>query len=167
MNKFLVQVLLVVVSFGSLATAQTSVSQTTTVCFINAQRVLAAHPMGAKVIEAQQKAQAELKGLSDKIQELQVKVANGTATTAEKQQYEVLVKTAQARQAQLKTQIDKLLEPITRDVDVAVSKVAIARGCAVVLDRAIAAQSGLVVFVNPNTSFDISDDIILEITKPK
>ncbi len=136
-------------------------------CFINAQKVLAAHPQGPKVLEAQQRAQAELKDLSDKVQALQAKVANNTATPAERQQLETLIKTGQARQTQLKTQIDKLLEPITKDVDAAVAKVGTAKGCSVVLDRDIAARSGLVVWVNPNSTLDISDDVILEITKPK
>jgi outer membrane protein len=137
------------------------------ICFVDAQRVLAGHPQGAKVLEAQKKAQEELKTISDKILPLQAKIANNTASPAERQQYDTLVKTYQASQSRLKAQIDRMLVPITKDVDVAVTKVALAKGCSVVFDRAIAAQSGLVVYVNPAFSVDISDDVILEISKPK
>ncbi len=171
---FAPRVLLVaVVCLLGVANAQTTPvtppnpAASTTICFVNAQKVLQNHPQGAKVLEAQKKAQDELKVLSDQVQALQVKISNGTATAAERQQYETLIKTGQARQAQLKAQIDKLLEPITKDVDAAVAKVANARGCGVVLDRAIAANSGLVIYVNPNSALDITDDVILEINKPK
>ncbi len=166
MKKLFWQVLLGLAFFAGVAQAQTTPPVPATICFISAKKILAAHPQGAKVLEAQQKAQAELQELSDKVQALQTKIANNTATPTERQQYETLVKTGQARQAALKTQIDKLLEPITKAVDLAVTKVALIRGCSVVLDRVIAAQSGLVIYVNPNTVLDISDDVILEITKP-
>jgi outer membrane protein len=164
MKKLFWHVFFGLVFFASVAQAQTTplAPAPTAICFV----ILEAHPQGAKVLEAQRKAQAELKDLSDKIQALQPKIAGGTATAAERQQYETLIKTGQARQAQLKTQIDKMLEPITKAVDAAVAKVAATRGCGLVLDRAIAAQSGLVVYVNPNSTFDISEDVILEINKP-
>lgn len=169
MKKLFWHVLLGFAFFASAAQAQTTPPVPTSasvICFVNTQKILEAHPQGAKVLEAQQKAQAELKELSDKVLALQVKIANNTATPAERQQYETLVKTGQARQAALKTQIDKLLAPITLAVDAAIAKVAVVRGCGVVLDRAIASQSGLVVYVNPNTAVDISDDVIVEIKKP-
>ena len=139
-------------------------TKATRIGFVNAQVVLQNHPQGAKVLDAQKKAQAELKDLSDRIQVLQVKIANGTATAAEKQQYETLVKTGQARQAQLKTQIDKLLEPITKQVDTAVAKVAKAQGFVLVMDKAIAAQSGLVIYADPEGT-DLSDEVIKEVKK--
>ncbi len=139
-------------------------TKATRIGFVNAQVVLQNHPQGAKVLEAQKKAQTELKELSDKIQVLQTKITNGTATAAEKQQYETLVKTGQARSAQLKTQIDKLLEPITKQVDTAVAKVAKAQGFVLVMDKAIAAQSGLVIYADPEGT-DLSDEVIKEVKK--
>ncbi len=173
MKKSLFCVVLIAAFLGGVVQAQTTPTVLPTIpivqsiCFVDAQRILAGHPQGAKVLEAQKKAQEELKAISDKIVPLQAKIANNTASAVERQQYDTLVKTYQASQSRLKTQIDKLLVPITKDVDVAVTKVAVAKGCSVVLDRAIAAQSGLVVYVNPAFSVDISDDVILEITKPK
>jgi outer membrane protein len=139
-------------------------SRATRIGFVNAQRVLQNHPQGAKVLDAQKKAQDELKGIADKLQALGVKISNGTATATERQQAETLQKTGQARQAALKTQIDKLLEPITKEVDAAVGKVAKAQGFALVMDRAIASQSGLVIYADPEGT-DLSDEVIKEVKK--
>jgi outer membrane protein len=139
-------------------------TRATRIGFVNAQVVLAGHPQGAKVLEAQKKAQDELKELSDKVQKLQPKIANNTATPAERQQYETLIKTGQARQAALKTQIDKMLEPITKQVDAAVAKVGKAQGFVLVMDRAIASQSGLVVYADPEGT-DLSAEVLKEIKK--
>jgi outer membrane protein len=166
MKKFMVGLLLAALVVSSAQAQSASPTPANAICFIQSQRVLAAHPKGAAVFEAQQKAQAELQEISDKIQALSVKISNGTATAADRQLADTLQKTGQARSTTLKTQIDKMLEPITRDVDAAIAKVGTAKGCGVVLDRAIASQSGLFVWVNPNTTLDISDDVIAEI-KPK
>lgn len=139
-------------------------TRATRIGFVNAQAALQGHPKGTAVIDAQKKAQAELKDLSDKVQALQVKIGNGTATAAERQQYETLVKTGQARQAQLKAQIDKLIEPITKEVDSAVTKVAKAQGFVLVMDRAIAQQSGLVIYADPDGT-DLTADVVKEFKK--
>jgi outer membrane protein len=139
-------------------------TKATRIGFVNAQVVLKGHPQGTKVLDAQKKAQDELKSISDKITPLQAKIANGTASATEKQQYETLVKTYQATQARLKAQIDKLLEPITKQVDAAVAKVGKAQGFVLVMDRAIASQSGLVIYADPEGT-DLSDDVIKEIKK--
>ncbi len=134
-------------------------TRATRIGFVNAQKVLQNHPQGAKVLDFQKKAQEELKSLSDQVQALQVKIANGTATAAERQKYETLVKTGQARQAALKAQVDKLLEPITKEVDAAVAKVGKAQAFVLVMDRAIASQSGLVIYADPEGT-DLTDDVI-------
>ncbi len=163
----------IVVLVGALAgfaNAQTQPAAATpapanNICFVTAQKVLQNHPQGAAILEAQKKAQDELSGLVKQIQALQAKVANNTATTAERQQYETLVKTYQARGEQLKRNLDKQLEPITQQVDEAIEQVAQARGCALVLDRAIAGSSGMIVYANPATTLDISDEVIALLKK--
>jgi outer membrane protein len=168
MKKYIVGLLFVLAASSAFAQSAPPAlpAPANAICLVNAQRLLAAHPRAAALFEAQQKAQAELKDLSDRLQALSVKISNGTATPTERQQAETLQKTGQARQAALKTQIDKLLEPITKDVDAAIAKIAPQKGCGVVLDREIASRSGLFVWVNPNTTLDISEDVIAEL-KPK
>jgi len=163
------QVLLVLAfSLLGIAHAQTTPSAPTAppsgICFVNSQRVLEAHPDGAKVLEARKRAEDELKPLQQQTLALQQKIGANSATAAERQQYETLVKSYQSRTAALQAAQNKLLEPITRAVDAAITKIAPTRGCAVVLDRAIAASSGLVVYADPST--DITDAVIAEVRKP-
>jgi outer membrane protein len=154
-------VVVLIVALAGLAQAQTQpATPFSGVCFVTAQKVLQNHPQGQAVLDAQKKAQDELAGLARQIQALQVKVANNSATAAERQQLETLIKTYQSRGDQLKRNIDKLLEPITREVDAAVTEVAKIRGCALVLDRAIAGSSGLIIYANPELTPDITDDVI-------
>jgi outer membrane protein len=166
MKKFIFGWLLATLAVSSTQAQSASPTPANAICFIQSQRVLAAHPKGAAVLEAQQQAQAELKAISDALQAIQFKISSGTATVADRQEAATLQRTGQARSAALKTQIDKLLEPVTRDVDAAIAKVAPQKGCGVVLDREITSRSGLFVWVNVNTALDISDDVIAEI-KPK
>jgi outer membrane protein len=163
MKKFVLGLLFALLAISSAHAQSAPATPANTICFINSQRVLLAHKNGAGVVEAQQKAQAELKEISDKIQALGVKISNGTATAADRQMADTLQKIGQIRQAALKVQIDKLLEPITREVDAAVAKIAPQRGCGVVLDRDTASRSGLFIWVNANTTLDISDDVIFEL----
>ncbi len=163
---------LLVVAFSLLgfAQAQTTPSTPATpppssgICFVDAQRVLEAHPDGPRVLEARKRAEDELKPLQQQIVALQQKITAGGATAAERQQYDTLVRTYQARSTALQDAQNKLLEPITKAVDGAIARVAPTRGCAVVLDRAIAASSGLVVYADAST--DITDAVIVEVRKP-
>jgi outer membrane protein len=169
MKKWLLVVFVCVL--GGVAGAQTSPTAPATptpgsaICFVNAQSILEGSPDGAKVLEARKAAAAELQPLVQQIQALQQKIQAGSATAAERQQYDTLVKTYQARSKALQDAQNKLLEPITKAVDAAVAKVAATRGCAVVLDRQIAASSGLVVFADPST--DITQDVIAEVQRAK
>ena len=122
MKQFL---LAIAFSLLGIAHAQTTPAPpASAICFVNAQRLLEAHPDGAKVLEARKRAEDELKPLQGQIQALQQKIAAGNATAAERQQYETLVKSYQARAVALQDAQNKLLEPITRAVDAAIAKVA-------------------------------------------
>jgi outer membrane protein len=155
-------IVVLVVAFGGFANAQTqpATPSFSGICFVTAQKILQNHPQGPVILEAQKKAQEELNALAAQIQALQVKVANGSATATDRQQLETLIKTYQARGQQLKRNVDKLLEPVTAQVDAAIAQVAQAKGCVLVFDRAIASSSGLVVYANPLSVLDISDDVI-------
>jgi outer membrane protein len=162
-------IVVLVVTLAGIANAQTQPTGPATaplggICFVTAQQVLQNHPQGTAVLEGQKKAQQELNTLAAQIQALQVKVANGSATAADRQQLETLIQTYQSRGEQLKRNIDKLLEPITEEVDEAIGQVAQTRGCALVLDRAIAGSSGLIVYAN-STTVDITDDVIALLRK--
>lgn len=116
--------------------------------FVNVQTVIEATPQYAPVRTLQQQAEAQLKPTADQITALQPKIAGNTATAAERQQYNTLVQTYRTRQEQFSTQINTQLEPILTRVNTAVANVARQQGFTVVMDRAVAAQSGLVIYAN-------------------
>jgi outer membrane protein len=158
---------LLVVAFFLFGVAQAQTAPHTSVsngiCFVTAQKVLEAHPDGAKVLEQRRAAEEELRALQQQILPLQQKIQTGNATAAERQQYETLVRAYQTRSKTLQDAQNRLLEPITKAVDAAIARVAPTRGCTVVLDRAIAASSGLVVYADPST--DITNDVIAELQR--
>jgi outer membrane protein len=139
-------------------------TRATRIGFVNAQTVLQQHPQGKNILDQRKKAEDELKPLQTQITTLQQKIAGGTATAAERQQYETLVKSYQARVKALSDRQNKLLEPITKEVDAAVSKVAKAQGFVLVMDRLIAQQSGLVIYADPDGT-DLTDDVVAEVKK--
>jgi outer membrane protein len=139
-------------------------TKATRIGFVTAQKVLENHPQGKGIVDQRTKATEELKPLQTQIVALQQKIQGGTATAAERQQYETLAKTYQARAKALQDKISKLLEPITKEVDLAVQKVAKAQGYVLVMDKAIAASSGLVIYADPDGT-DLTDEVIAEVKK--
>ncbi|NJK46422.1 MAG: OmpH family outer membrane protein [Pleurocapsa sp. SU_196_0] len=139
-------------------------TRATRIGFVTAQKVLENHPQGKGVLDQRKKAEEELKPLQAQIVALQQKIGTGSATAAERQQYETLVKSYQTRLKALQDKQNKLLEPITKQVDAAVGKVAKAQGYVLVMDRAIAASSGLVIYADPEGT-DLTDEVIAEVKK--
>jgi outer membrane protein len=139
-------------------------TRATRIGFVTAQKVLENHPQGKGVLDQRKKAEEELKPLQTQIVALQQKIGTGSATAAERQQYETLVKSYQTRLKALQDKQNKLLEPITKQVDAAVGKVAKAQGYVLVMDRAIAASSGLVIYADPEGT-DLTDEVIAEVKK--
>jgi outer membrane protein len=163
MLKKIIPVLLAV-ALTAAFTLPNAQSKATKIGFVNAQKVLESHPDGKGIISQRKKAEDELKPIATQIQALQAKIQQNSATAAERQQYDVLAKSYQARAKQLQEKFDKLLAPITKDVDTAVGKVAKAQGYVVVMDRLIASQSGLVIYADPEGT-DLTDDVAAEVKK--
>ncbi len=142
-------ILSLVLASLNVANAQTTQAASNKICFVNAQQLLAAHPMGKDVQALRDAANKEIKPIADQLTTLQTKISGGTATAADRQQFDALNKTYQATGKKWQDKINAAIEPITKDVDVAVQKGAVAEGCSIVLDKSIAA-SGLVVYADPN-----------------
>lgn len=142
-------------ALGSLAPhAQTAPQK---VAFVNVAEVLKTHPDNAAVVAIQNKANAELKGYDDQIKAIQSKGASATA--ADKDKMNQLIKTAQTAAQNYQKQITDKTAPIEKAVDAAVSTAAKANGVSIVMDKATAAQSGLVVYADDST------DITAAVTK--
>ncbi|ADV66994.1 OmpH family outer membrane protein [Deinococcus maricopensis] len=114
--------------------------------FVNVQTVLEAHAGNAAINDLRKKADTELKPLETQLNTIQQKGANATA--AEKQQFNTLLDTYNAKAKTYQDQINAKVAPIEKDVDAAVATAAKANGFAIVMDQATAAQSGLVVYAD-------------------
>jgi outer membrane protein len=134
--------------------------------FVDSQKLLAAHPQGKEAAALRQSAQTELTPLQEKIRALQAKAATGSATAAERQSLDTLGKTYQATAKKWQEKIDKVIAPITKDVDAAVNSVAQDQGIAVVLDAVIAGPrgTGLVVYADLKQT-DLTDDVEKKLSK--
>lgn len=131
------------------------------VAFVNVAEVLKNHPGNAAVVAIQAKASAELKDYENQIKAIQAK--GSSATAAEKDKADQLMKTAQAAAQNYQKQIAEKSAPIEKAVDAAVSAAAKANGVAIVMDKATAAQSGLVVYADDST--DITAAVIKSLKK--
>lgn len=136
----------------------------TKVGFVNAQTVLKAHPQGAAAAKLRDDATKELQPLADRLRALQTKISTGTATAAERQEFDIKNKTYQESTKRWQDKIDKALAPITKDVDSAVAAAAKKEGFAIVMDRLVAQQSGLVVYAD-ESSTDLTDEVISALKK--
>ncbi len=129
------------------------------IAFVNVSEVLKAHPDNAAVVALQKKADDELKPLDEQIKALQ---AQGSAIKpADKDKLSQLITTIQAKAKDYDTQISAKVNPITTQVDSAVSAAAKTNGVAVVMDAATA--NGLVVYADPST--DLTDAVKAALAK--
>lgn len=117
--------------------------------FVDVSKLLAAHPNDKDIKAVQAKADAELQGIDKQIKAIDAKGANATA--AEKQQRETLVATIKAKADAYDKQINPKITAVEASVDTAVGAVAKANGYSIVMDKSVAAKSGLVIYADPTT----------------
>ena len=139
--------------FGTLAPhAQTTPAK---VGFVNVDALFAAHPSDKEVKGIQTKFQTELQDLDTKIKAIDSKGA--AATAAEKEQRTQLVATYNAKLKDFDAQMKAKAGPVEQSVDKAIGDYAKANGFSIVMDRAVAQQSGLVVYADGGT--DITEAV--------
>ncbi|MFC4425318.1 OmpH family outer membrane protein [Deinococcus navajonensis] len=152
MNAKVLAPLAVVTALGLGTVAPHAQTPAQKVGFVDVAQVLAAQPAGKELNELQKKANAELGELDKQVKAIDAK---GTAATAaEKDKRATLVSTIQAKAKAYDTQMTQLQPKITaaeKAADTAVSSVAKANGYSVVMDRNVAANSGLVIYAEDNT----------------
>ncbi|MEF2280426.1 OmpH family outer membrane protein [Deinococcus sp. YIM 134068] len=129
--------------------------------FVDVQRVLAAHPADKDLQTIQKQAETELGALGKQIQAIDAKGAQATA--AEKQSRTTLVSTYEAKAKSFQTQVQPKTQAVEKAVDTAVNAVAKANGYSVVMDRGVAARSGLVIYAENTTDLT---DAALKALKP-
>ncbi|WP_309570856.1 OmpH family outer membrane protein [Deinococcus sp.] len=117
--------------------------------FVDVSKLLTAHPNDKDIKAVQAKADAELGDLDKQVKAIDAKGASATA--AEKQQRETLVATIKAKADAYDKQINPKIAAVESAVDIAVGVVAKANGYAIVMDKSVAAKSGLVIYADPAT----------------
>lgn len=123
--------------------------------FVSVDALFAASSANKDVQALNSKAQAELAPLEKQIQDIDAK---GTAATAaEKDKRAQLVTTYQAKAKDYSTQIQAKTKPVEEAIDKALGDYAKANGFSVIMDRAVAQQSGLVVYAE--TSTDVTEAV--------
>ncbi len=123
--------------------------------FVNVDALFAAHPNDKEVKAIQDKFQKELQDLNTKIKAIQDKGA--AATAADKDQLNQLGSTYNAKLKDFDAQMKAKAGPVEQSVDKAIGDYAKANGFSIVMDRAVAQQSGLVVYADSST--DVTEGV--------
>lgn len=131
-------------AFGTLAPHAQNAPQK--IGFVNVEQVVQASPAFAGLKDLQTKAQAELKPITDQLDAIQKKGAQATA--ADRQAYDTQSKVYESKAKSWNDQINEKQKPILAAVDAAVSATAKAQGVTIVMNKAVAAQSQLVIYAD-------------------
>ncbi|WP_027882019.1 OmpH family outer membrane protein [Meiothermus rufus] len=118
----------------------------TRIGYIDAEKVVQAHKDFKKVQDVRNQAERELKPLRDQLQALEAKIRAGNASAKEQQDYRVLAQSLQEAGRKWTERSNAVLKPITEEIDQVIARVAQQQGFAMILDKKIAASSGLVVY---------------------
>jgi len=114
--------------------------------YIEAEKVVAAHPDFKKVKDIQDQAKKELDPLVEKIKPLDAKLKAGNATAKEQQDYQILRQSYADAQKKWADKQQTALTPITDEIDKIIAKFAEQQGFAMIFDFKVARDSGLVVY---------------------
>lgn len=126
--------------------------------YIDAEKVIEAHPDFKAVKDIQAQAKKELDPLVEKLKPLDAKMRAGNATAKEQQDYQVLRQTLTDGQKKWAQKQQDALKPITEEIDKVITKFAEQQGFAMIFDFKVARDSGLVVY--GDDSLNLTDTVI-------
>ncbi len=135
----------------------------TRIGYVDAEKVVQAHKDFKKVQDVRTQAERELKPLRDQIQPLEAKLRAGNATAKEQQDYRVLAQSLQEAGRKWTDRSNAVLKPITEEIDQVIARLAQQQGFAIVLDKKVAASSGLVVYAADE--LEITDAVVRALPK--
>lgn len=145
-----------VAALASLALTPHAQNSAQKIGFVNVEQVVQASPAFAGLKDLQTKAAADLKPITDQLDAIQKKGAQASA--ADRQQYDTLSKTYEGKAKTWNDQIGEKQKPILAAVDAAVSATAKAQGVTIVMNKAVAAQSQLVIYADEGAT-DLTDAV--------
>jgi len=126
--------------------------------YLDAQKVIEAHPDYGQVKKLQEQADKELKPLVDQLNALDAKLKAGTATDKDRKDFQTLQQAYVEASKQWQEKINAVLGPITKDIDKTISIVAAQNGFSMIFSANVAGQSGLIVYASPDV--DVTDLVI-------
>ncbi|MCS7057455.1 MAG: OmpH family outer membrane protein [Meiothermus sp.] len=135
----------------------------TRVGYIDAEKVVQAHKDFKKVQDIRNQAERELKPIRDQIQALEAKIRAGNATAKEQQDYRIAAQSLQEAGKKWTERANTALKPITEEIDRVIARIAQQQGFAIILDKKVAATSGLVVYAAEE--LEITDAVIKALPK--
>lgn len=143
------------VSFGTFTAQDTP----TRVVLIDSARLFDAHPQGAQVAALIREREEELAELRTELEAIVARVQGGQeASLEDRQRYEVLARTLEESNRRWAQEINTAAEPISAEIDGAISAVAQENGYNIVLDGVVASTSGLIVYAD--TALDVTESVI-------
>lgn len=139
----------IVAAFGLGTLAPHAQTGAQKVGFANVDALFAASASYKDIKALETKFQGEVATLDKQIKEIEAKGA--AATAADKDKRTTLISTYNAKLKDYDTQMKGKAAPVEQQVDKALSDYAKANGFAVIMSRAVAQQSGLVVYADDTT----------------
>lgn len=149
MNAKALAPLALVAAFGLGTVAPHAQTTAQKVGFVDVPKVIAAHSTNKDITDISKKADAELAPLYKQVQDIDAKGA--AATAADKDKRAQLVSTIQAKSNTYNTQLKPKVEAAQTAANNAIAAAAKANGYSIVMDRNVAASTGLVVYGEDST----------------
>lgn len=164
MKRFILTSLLTLFALLPLASAQDTAAAGVKIAFIQSAQVLAAHPAGQEATRLSEQARTELEQIQQSVQPLLEKRNAGQALTAEEQDtLELTQRTLQETQQRYQQELDAAAQPAEEAIDAIIQEVAAEQGYTLILNYETARSSGLVVYADPATVPDITQEVISRI----
>lgn len=131
--------------------------------YVSTQALLQAHPQGKAALDIATQRDKDLKDITAKLTPLQTKIGAGNATAAERDQYNILAKSYQSTAQRYQDKYNKAIQPISTDIDAAISKTAKAGGYTVLFSKEVGASTGLIVYGDADA--DLTQDAVKNLKK--
>lgn len=133
--------------------------------YIDAQKVIEAHPRYGEVKKLQEQADQQLKPLVTQLNKIDAKLKAGTATDKDRKDFETLRQAYTEASKKWQEKINAVLGPITKEIDKTISIVAAQNGFSMIFSANVAGQSGLIVYASPDV--DVTDLVIRALSAKK
>ena len=162
MKNALLTGLLTLLPLASLTHAQDATPASGfSIAFVQATRLLAAHPAGEEAANLTEQAQAELQQISQSVQPIIEKRNAGQQLTADEQDtLELSQRTYQETQQRYQQEIDAAAQPAEQAIDAIIQEVAQEQGYTLVMNFETARSSGLIVYADTAVVPDITQEVI-------